>query len=80
MAGVSEARLLTIAAFLPNNAILPGASHVQSSVSIAVGNPDISSVLDKRSDGSKICIGSCGVQRRATKSLYVSPCVVDKPV
>ena len=48
--------------------ILPGASHVKSSVSIVVGDPDVSTVLDKRSNCSKVCIGSSSMQSSATES------------
>ena len=68
MAGVSEARLLTIAALKGSlKFIQPCASHVESCVSIAVGNSDISSVLNQRGNCSKVCIGCSSMQCSATK-------------
>ena len=51
-----------------SNIIQPGARHVKSSVAIVVSNPDISSMLDQDSNSSKVCIGSCSMQRSSTKS------------
>ena len=51
-----------------SNIIQPGARHVKSSVAIVVSNPDISSMLDEESDSSKVCVGSCSMQRSSTKS------------
>ena len=48
--------------------ILPGASHVKSSVSIVVGDPDVSTMLDERSNCSKVGIGGGSMQSSATKS------------